>query len=149
MPMRLGTPFPGLSGATEWIGVSDAPTLQTDAPILIHFWAVSCHICHETMGSLIALRDTYVPKGLQLVSIHMPRQESDTEVERVHKDIAEYNLTQPIAVDNLHKIAESYQNEFVPAYFLFDREGNLKFRAAGDKGLQNVDKKLAELFGES
>ncbi|PWI58418.1 thiol-disulfide oxidoreductase [Sulfoacidibacillus thermotolerans] len=144
--MRVGTPFPGLDGATQWIGVDAAPELAVGQPILVHFWAVSCHICHETMPQVTEYRDLYVPKGLQLVSIHMPRYESDTEIQKVFEDIATYGMTQPIGVDNLHAIAELYQNEYVPAYFLFDREGNLKFRAAGDKGLQNVGKKLQELF---
>lgn len=148
MPMRLGTPFPGLGGATEWIGVDGEPTLDAGKPILIHFWAVSCHICHETLPEVVAFRERYVPQGLQLVSVHMPRQESDTDVQKVHKDIADFRIEQPVAVDNLHQVAERYQNEFVPAYFLFDREGNLKFRAAGDKGLQNVGRRLSELFPE-
>ncbi len=146
MPMRVGTPFPGLHGATEWIGVDAAPSLSIGRPILIHFWAVSCHICHETMSEVSRYRAIYVPKGLQLVSIHMPRYESDTEVQKVHEDIKTYGMTQLIGVDNMHAVAELYQNEFVPAYFLFDNDGNLKFRAAGDKGLQNVGKRLEELF---
>ncbi|MCI0182782.1 MAG: TlpA disulfide reductase family protein [Acidibacillus sp.] len=146
MPMRVGTSFPGLEGATQWIGVETAPQLSIGQPILIHFWAVSCHICHETMSEVIRYRDMYVPQGLQLISVHMPRYEADTELQKVFEDIQTYGMTQTIAVDNMHKVAELYQNEFVPAYFLFDREGNLKFRAAGDKGLQNVGKKLEELF---
>jgi thiol-disulfide isomerase/thioredoxin len=147
MPMRLGTPFPGLEGATSWIGVQGPPELDVSRPILIHFWAVSCHICHESMPSLIEYRDLYVPQGLQLVSIHMPRQESDLDVEKVLKDRERFGLTQPVGVDNEHKVAESYLNEYVPAYFLFAAGGKLSFRAAGDKGLQNVGKKLMEAFG--
>lgn len=148
MPMRLGTPFPGLEGATEWLVVDRPPNIEIGRPILIHFWAVSCHICHETLPNLLAYRDRFVPKGLQLVSIHMPRQEADTDVEKVKKDIQEFGMHHPVAVDNLHRIADLYQNQFVPAFFLFDTEGHLKFRAAGDRGLQNVEKKLEELFAE-
>jgi hypothetical protein len=32
MPMRLGTPFPGLSDATEWIGVSAQMTSLVSLP---------------------------------------------------------------------------------------------------------------------
>lgn len=149
MPMRLGTAFPGLEGATEWLNESEKPELVDGKPILIHFWAVSCHICHETLPQVVEYRDTYVPQGLQLVSVHMPRQESDTDVAKVRVDMSQFGLTQPIAVDNRHRMAGAYQNEFVPAYFLFDAEGKLKFRAAGDKGLQNVGRKLEEMFASS
>ena len=146
MPMRLGTPFPGLAGATEWIGVASAPKLSGDRVILIHFWAVSCHICHETMPALMEYREQFHPLGLQLISVHMPRQEADLDIRRVQEDIQTYAFTQPVAVDNEHRLAELYQNEFVPAYFLFEPGGQLKFRAAGDKGLQNVGRKLSDMF---
>ncbi|MBX6396272.1 MAG: redoxin domain-containing protein [Alicyclobacillaceae bacterium] len=149
MPMRLGTPFPGLEGATTWMGTDQPPKIENGKPILIHFWAVSCHICHETLPDLLAYRDRYVPKGLQLVSVHMPRQEADTDIQKVIKDIEEYGIHHPVAVDNEHRIADAFDNQYVPAFFLFDREGKLKFRAAGDRGLQNVEKKLEELFSEA
>lgn len=147
MPMRLGTPLPPLEGATE--------TFQTEGvdlralkgrPLLVHFWASSCHICHEVMPDLVAYRDQYQDQGLQVISVHMPKEESDLEVARVRADMAEFGLTQPILVDNRHKIAEAFQNQFIPAFFLFDRDGNLFFRAAGDKGLRNLKPKLEQLF---
>lgn len=33
----------------------------------------------------------------------------------------------------------------VPAFFLFDAEGKLYFRAAGDKGYANVEPKIKQL----
>ncbi|MDI3327043.1 MAG: redoxin domain-containing protein [Alicyclobacillaceae bacterium] len=149
MPMRLGTPFPGLDGATQWIGADGPPAFEAGKPILVHFWAVSCHICHETLPDLLAYRDRFVPLGLQLVSVHMPRQEADTDVQKVLQDVEEYGIHHAVAVDNEHRIADAYENQYVPAFFLFDREGKLKFRAAGDRGLQNVEKKLEELFSGS
>lgn len=147
MPMRLGTPLPTLDGATASFHTEgvDLSSLK-GKPVLIHFWSVSCHICHEVMPNLVEYRDAYAPQGLQVVGIHMPKQESDLDVAKVKEDIAHFGLTHPILVDNRHAIAERFQNQFVPAFFLFDREGKLFFRAAGDKGLQNLKPKLEQLF---
>jgi thiol-disulfide isomerase/thioredoxin len=147
MPMRLGTPMPSLHGATEWLNTDGFdPESLRDHPVLIHFWAVSCHICHEVMPDVVAYRDRYAPFGLKMVAVHMPKQESDTDTEKVKKDIADYGITQPVAVDNLHVIAEAFQNQFVPAFFLFDEEGKLFFRAAGDRGFQNLKPKIEQLL---
>ncbi|BCJ88580.1 TlpA family protein disulfide reductase [Effusibacillus dendaii] len=148
MPMRLGSPLPPLDGATEWFNAQgfDPAQLQNH-PVLVHFWAVSCHICHEVMPEVVAYRDTYKPYGLQFVGVHMPKQESDTDLEKVKQDIAEYGITQPVAVDNLHQVTDQFQNQFVPAFFLFDKEGKLFFRAAGDKGFQNLKPKIESLLG--
>ncbi|MCF6093646.1 TlpA family protein disulfide reductase [Microaerobacter geothermalis] len=147
MPMRLGTPIPSLEGATEWLnGMTNTNELQ-GSPVLVHFWAVSCHICHETMPEVVQYKEEFAKHGLQVVGIHMPRQESDTDVEKVKADIDKYNIAQPVAIDNMHKIAEAFENEFVPAFFIFDANGHLKYRAAGDRGFKNVKPKLEEVLG--
>jgi thiol-disulfide isomerase/thioredoxin len=148
MPMRLKSPMPPLNGATEWLNDEGFdPKLLENSPVLIHFWAVSCHICHEVMDEVVSYNDKYKEHGLKVVGIHMPKQESDTDVEKVKKDITQYNIKQPVAVDNMHQITDAFDNQFVPAFFLFDSEGKLFYRAAGDKGFQNVKPKIEQLLG--
>jgi thiol-disulfide isomerase/thioredoxin len=148
MPMRLGTPLPSLEGATEWFNAEGfTPDNVKNRPLLVHFWAVSCHICHEVMPEVVNYRDIYKDYGLKLIGVHMPKQESDTDLTKVKQDIEEYGITQPVAIDNLHRITESFQNQFVPAFFLFDAEGKLFFRAAGDKGFQNLKPKIEQMLG--
>lgn len=143
MPLRLGSPMPALSGATEWLNGEPAQADLRGAPVLVHFWAVSCHICHENMPTLRKWRDEYGPRGLKLVGIHMPRQEDDMDVAKVREEVKAMDVTEPCAVDNTHAMADAFQNKFMSAYFLFDREGNLKARTAGDAGLAMLESSLA------
>lgn len=148
MPMRLRTPMPPLDGATEWFHTDGFSLTNVQGkPVLVHFWSVSCHICHEVMEEVVSYREKYKDYGLQLIGVHMPKQQSDTDVEKVKQDIAQYNIQHPVAVDNLHKIADAFQNEFVPAFFLFGPDGTLAFRAAGDKGFSNLKPKIEQLLG--
>lgn len=147
MPMRLGSPMPPLEGATGSYNAAEfTPADLAGGPVLIHFWAASCHICHEVMPELIGYRDQFREKGLRVIGIHMPREEGDLDPAKVERDIAQYGITHPVLVDNQHALAGAFQNQFVPAFFLFDAQGNLFFRAAGDKGLQNLGPKLEQLF---
>lgn len=136
MPMRLGTPMPGLDGAIGWLNSEGEPKAEPARATLIHFWAVSCHICHETMNDLMCIRNKYEKDGLRTIAIHMPRYESDASEEKVQEDINTYHITQPVGLDHMLKVAESFQNEYVPAFFLFDQEGNLKYRASGAAAIQ-------------
>jgi thiol-disulfide isomerase/thioredoxin len=146
MPLRLGSPMPELSGATEWLNGEPAQDDLRGSPVLVHFWAVSCHICHDNMPTLRKWRDEYGPRGLKLVGIHMPRQEEDMDVAKVRDDVKAMDVTEPCAIDNTHAMADAFQNKFMPAYFLFDREGNLKSRTAGDAGLAMLESALARQF---
>lgn len=102
MPMRLKTPMPSLDGATEWFNDEGfKPEDLAGHPVLIHFWAVSCHICHEVMDEVVSYVHAYKDHGLKVVGIHMPKQESDLDVGKVKKDIEQYNIVQPVDIDQL------------------------------------------------
>lgn len=147
MPMRTGTPMPELDGATEWIN-GEAPRRDEliGNPTLVCFWAVSCHLCHENMPAVAAWREQYGPQGLNVIFIHMPRQPQDTDVEKVRKAVAELGIGGAVGIDNQHALTDAFQNSYVPAYFLFDREGNLRSRTAGDAGLAMMEAALRRQF---
>jgi thiol-disulfide isomerase/thioredoxin len=146
MPLRLNAPMPALAGATEWVPAPPAREELAGHPVLVYFWAVSCHICHERMPTLGTLRERYGTQGLRLVAIHMPRQESDMDVAAVRKEITALGIVDPCAVDNEHALADAFENRFLPAFFLFDRAGLLRSRTAGDAGLGMLEGALAKQF---
>jgi thiol-disulfide isomerase/thioredoxin len=144
--------MPSLDGATEWFGTTQAEA-EADTqgqPTLIHFWATSCGVCKDNMPRVASWRDELRDKGLRVIAIHMPRYEADTDVEQVRDMIATYKITEPVAVDNAHKLRDAFQNDkgYVPAYYLFDREGKLRGFAAGERGLDllkaTLDRVLAQ-----
>jgi thiol-disulfide isomerase/thioredoxin len=127
--------MPSLEGITEWLNDEpDMDALQGE-PVLVYFWAMSCHICHENMPKLKVWREKYLPKGLKMIAIHCPRMKSDTDVENIKSAVEEYGIIEPCGIDNKHKVKKAFDNELWPAYFIFDGEGNLLRRAAGAAGL--------------
>ena len=150
MPMRIGTVMPSLEGATEWLNATGAHAAHEAAghPTLVHFWAVSCGICKENMPRVAEWRDGRAPDGLRVIAVHMPRYEADTDTEAVRAAVAQYQLTEPCAVDNEHKLRDAFQNEqgYVPAYYLFDAEGKLRGFAAGERGFSMISAALERLL---
>lgn len=146
MPMRIGSELPSFEGATEWFNATGAHASAEAVghPTLVHFWSVSCGTCKENLPSLTEWRDSRSADGLRVVAVHMPRYEADTDVEAVREAIANYNITEPCAVDNQHVLRDAFQNEqgYVPAYYLFDAEGKLRSFAAGENGLKIISSAL-------
>ncbi len=150
--MRIGTQMPALDGATEWFGATQAEA-EADVrgqPTLIHFWSVSCSMCKDNLPRVASWRDELHEKGLRVIAVHMPRYEADSDVEQVRDMISTFQISEPCAVDNEHKLRDAFQNEqgYVPAYYLFDREGKLRGFAAGERGLDllkaTLDRVLAQ-----
>ncbi|MEP0765867.1 MAG: TlpA family protein disulfide reductase [Fimbriimonadia bacterium] len=146
MPLRAGAPMPSFDGATEWLNGSPDPESLASGPAFVAFWSVSCHICHENMPAVREWKKLYEPRGLRFISVHMPRQPEDTNVERVREMVAEFGIDEPCAIDNNHAIADAFENEWVPSYYLFDSDGKMKARSAGVYAVKMMTLPLQKLF---
>ncbi len=142
--------MPELDGATTWFNGSqeDIKEQIKGKPTLIHFFAVSCGICKDKMPQVHDLIKKYEPLGLKTVAVHMPRYEADTDLDTVNQAIEDNKITEPTAVDSLHKLKDAFQNEqgWVPIYYLFDADGKLKTRAAGEYGVSVLQTALDKMF---
>lgn len=142
--------MPPLDGATTWFNGSQEDTLEhiKGKPVLVHFWAVSCGICKDKMPQLQELKKKYEPLGLHTIAVHMPRYEADTDLDTVNQAMTANSIEDVTAIDSLHKLKDAFQNEqgWVPVYYLFDAEGKLKTRAAGEFGISVLTTALDKMF---
>jgi thiol-disulfide isomerase/thioredoxin len=148
MPLRMDAPLPPLEGGTEWF---NSPPIKSEDlkghPVLVHFWSISCGICKESLPDINRWIDQYGSKGLKIVSIHMPRQESDTDVPEVKKIMAEWECKQPIVVDNWHTITDGFENKYVPALYLFDADHKMRHFQAGEKAVKMTEPVIQRVLG--
>ena len=142
--------MPSFEGATEWINGNEADAVAQlkGQPTLVHFWSVSCGICKENMPRVTEWRDKYKDQGLRVIAAHMPRYPTDLDIVGVRDAIAKFNITEPCAIDNEHKLRDAFQNEqgYVPAYYLFDAQGKLRSFAAGERGLDMLSSAVNRLL---
>jgi thiol-disulfide isomerase/thioredoxin len=146
--MRLRDEMPELKGATTWyngkIGKSD---LIGNRPTLIHFWSVSCGLCKEAMPNINELRDQY-KDDLNVVAVHMPRSAKDLDLRHIKRVAKKHNITQPILIDNEHKLADAFNNEYVPAYYVFNAEGQLRHLQTGGGSMKMLTNRVNRIIGE-
>jgi len=146
MSLRLHTSLPSLEGATEWInGRPELDDIRGN-PVLVYFWAMSCHICKRNLPILRIWYETYEPKGLKMIAIHCPRMITDTDVNKVRAEVEGLGILEPCGIDNLHKVKKAFETELWPAYFLFDKLGKLKRRAVGNAGLSMLKPVINKMF---
>ena len=147
MPLRMDTPLPSLEGGTDWFNSEPITNEQlAGKPVLIHFWSISCGTCKESLPEINRWLETYKPQGLQIISVHMPRQESDTKVESIKESMDEWEVKQPCVVDNWHEITNRFENKYVPAYYLFDEEHKMRDFKAGEKAVKMVEQAIERVL---
>lgn len=119
--------MPELTGATTWLN-SDALNRQDLVgvkPALVHFWSISCHLCKNAMPYVNELRDSY-QNDVNVIAVHMPLSRLDTDLEKITKVAQAHNMTQPIYIDNDLNLSNQFRTRYVPTYYLFDQNGELR-----------------------
>ena len=146
--MKLRSQMPDLAGATTWLnGEVTKKQLIGSKPTLIHFWSVSCGLCKEAMPDVNKFRDQY-KNELNVVAVHMPRSEKDMDLEDIKRSAAKHDISQPIFVDNELTLTDAFDNQYVPAYYVFDKDGQLRHFQAGGSGMKMLEKRVNRVLDE-
>ena len=144
--MKLRSLMPELEGESAWINHKVVKKeLIGEKPTLIHFWSVSCQLCKDIMPQVNLLRDKYSTR-LNVVAVHMPRSEADTNIEKVQRAAQKYQITQPIYVDNWLKLSDLFRTQYVPSYYLFDASGVLRHFQSGGSGMNMLEKRIITII---
>lgn len=144
--MRLKDELPDLDGATDWLNhrVSRG-NLVGEKPVLVHFWSLSCEFCKEELPDLNRIRETFKDQ-LHVLAIHTPRLEKDLDMTPVKKAAENYQLTHPILIDNDNVISDAFNNQYLPAYYIFDSSGKLRHYQAGTGGIQLLTRRIEKII---
>jgi thiol-disulfide isomerase/thioredoxin len=146
----MRTPLPSLAGAAAWVNGEPAEAELAGKPVLVHFWSITCYMCHDAAAQVAEWRRQFEPRGLQFIAIHQPRGPEELDIDKVSEDATGPMLIEwPCAIDNEHAIVDGFQNEFVPAFYLFDREHQLRHFQAGDKGYDRIVAAIERILAES
>ncbi len=146
----MRSPLPSLEGATAWLNGKPETGAMKDTPVVVSFWSKSCYLCHESAEQVAQWRDKFAKHGVKFVSVHQPRSEDELDVDVVSKDaIEEMKLTQPVAIDNDHSIVDRFENQFVPAFYVFNRKHELRHFQAGGKGFERIEAAIERVLEEN
>ena len=58
----------------------------------------------------------------------------------------EYGIQYPVALDNDYKTWRAFHNQYWPAKYLIDKQGNIVFRTFGEGRYEETEAKIQELL---
>lgn len=153
---KVATKLPSFVEASEWLNRTTADTrkirsLQTKGrPTLVHFWSIGSDVSKTDLAQLAQLRDQRKRDGLRVIAIHSPQSDAEKDSRAVRDAVTRLNLTQPCALDNAHRLRAGFSHAAadLPAYYLFDIEGNLSSSATGADSLEKIEDQLDQMIAE-
>ena len=125
--VEVGLPAPAYA-TVSLAGDSVSLAKERGKVVLINIWATWCHPCRQEIPELRAIHDRYASRGLELIGVSVDTDGSD---EAIKSFIKEFQMNYPIWRDPDERISTLFLAIGVPATFLIDREGVLRWRKTG------------------
>ncbi|MEN8106642.1 MAG: TlpA disulfide reductase family protein [Pseudomonadota bacterium] len=94
--------------------------------VLVNFWASWCVPCITEMPGMQRLADTLTDQPFEILAVNV----SDTE-DRIREFLRRMNLRLTILVDHNGDTFKAWQGKVLPASFLLDRSGRIRYRVIG------------------
>lgn len=111
--------------------------------VLVDFWAAWCNPCRQEMPNVIRIYNEFNKKGFEIVGVSL-----DNDKAQFQGYLKENRLPWPQLFDGKgwqSSVGQSYAVNSIPATFLIDRKGNIRFKnVRGDKLRTAVQQLLAE-----
>jgi thiol-disulfide isomerase/thioredoxin len=114
--------------------------------VLIDVWEYTCVNWIRTAPYVKAWNRDYAAAGLVVIGAHAPEFEFGKRAEHIDRGIRDHGLTYPIALDNDFAIWRALGNDAWPAKYLFDSQGALVKRWAGEGRYDEIEAEIRRLL---
>ena len=145
-----GPAAPEFTGIKEWIN-SDPLTIEglRGKVVLVDFWTYSCINCIRTQPYLNAWYEQYHDQGFEIVGVHAPEFAFEREPANVQRAVVDAEIKYPVALDNDFKTWAAYHNNYWPAKYLIDQDGNVVWSHFGEGEYEEAEEQIRKLLGSS
>ncbi|HZT92114.1 MAG TPA: cytochrome c biogenesis protein DipZ [Gaiellaceae bacterium] len=115
--------------------------------VLLDFWTYSCINCLRTIPHLRAWWNAYRKDGLVIVGVHTPEFAFEHVTSNVRAAVKRLGVTWPVVQDNRYRTWDNYGNEYWPAEYLIDRNGDVRETTVGETDYAQTERTIRRLLG--
>jgi thiol-disulfide isomerase/thioredoxin len=117
--------------------------------VLVDFWTYTCINCIRTLPYLEAWQQRYGPQGFTVVGVHSPEFPFEKDAGNVQDAIHQNHLTYPVVQDNNLTTWNAWGNQYWPADYLVDAQGNVRDAHFGEGDYSQTERAIRTLLQES
>jgi cytochrome c biogenesis protein CcdA/thiol-disulfide isomerase/thioredoxin len=150
LPM-IGT-APDFTGIADWLntpnGRAESLASLHGKVVLVDFWTYSCINCLRTLPHLRAWYSAYHKDGLEIVGVHTPEFAFEHVLGNVRQATHDLHVTWPVALDNSYGTWNAYSNQYWPAEYLLDKNGEVRHVQFGEGDYGGTEQAIRSLLAE-
>jgi cytochrome c biogenesis protein CcdA/thiol-disulfide isomerase/thioredoxin len=142
-------PAPDFAGISNWFNSPELTLAKLRGKVvLIDFWTYSCINCLRTLPHLEAWDRMYRKDGLVIVGVHTPEFAFEAEPSNVRAAIKRLGVRYPVALDPKYGTWDHWGNQYWPAEYLIDRNGQVRHAHFGEGEYDQTERAIRLLLGE-
>jgi cytochrome c biogenesis protein CcdA/thiol-disulfide isomerase/thioredoxin len=157
----VGSPLPKLGAAPEiqgtqqWFNTPGGSALSLASlrarhrVVLIDFWTYTCINCIRTLPQLEAWDSKYRRDGLTIIGVHTPEFPFEKDAGNVRAAVSQDGIKYPVAQDNRYATWNAYQNQYWPAHYLIDANGQVRYVHFGEGAYAKTESAIRSLLAEA
>jgi cytochrome c biogenesis protein CcdA/thiol-disulfide isomerase/thioredoxin len=143
-------PAPNFAEVTAWLNTPGGKPLSLSElrgkVVLVDFWTYSCINCQRTLPHVETWYKDYAKDGFVVVGVHTPEFAFEHVVSNVRAQAAALGVRYPVAVDDNYGTWNAYDNEYWPADYLIDAQGNVRSVHFGEGGYSTTEQLIRQLL---
>ncbi len=141
---------PELTGIQDWVN-SNPQTIASlkGKVVLIDFWTYTCINCIRTLPYVQGWYSQYQKDGLVVIGVEAPEFAYEKIPSNVSAAVKQDGITYPIAIDGNLATWSAYNNQYWPAEYLIDRDGNVRRQHFGEGEYDQTEQAIRGLLAES
>ena len=147
---NVNTPAPDFIGIDKWLNTDKPLTIAglKGKVVLVDFWTYTCINCIRTLPHVTAWYDKYKNDGFVVIGVHTPEFQFEHDTTNVLNAIKMYNIHYPVAQDNEYATWNNYNNQYWPAEYLIDANGNIRRTDFGEGEYNQTELAIQTLLKE-
>jgi cytochrome c biogenesis protein CcdA/thiol-disulfide isomerase/thioredoxin len=146
-------PAPDFKGITAWLNTPGGKPLTMaqlrGKVVLVDFWTYSCINCQRTLPHIEAWYRDYARDGFIVVGVHTPEFAFEHVVSNVRTEAAAFGVHYPVAIDDNYDTWNAYDNEYWPADYLIDAQGNVRHVHFGEGDYSTTEQLIRTLLTDA
>lgn len=149
-PLPVEGTLPSLDGATGWLNSPPLTAQQLRGKVvLVDFWTYSCINCLRAMPFVHEWERRYRDHGLVVLGVHTPEFAFERDPRNVMKAVQQLKVEYPVALDNQYAIWRAFNNQYWPAHYFVDAQGNIRGHQFGEGNYAHSEQMIRRLLTEA
>ena len=139
--------LPSFTGATGWLNSSPLTAADLRGKVVLaDFWTYTCINWLRQLPYVRAWAAKYAEYGLVVIGVHTPEFSFESNVENIRRAVLDMNISYPVAIDSDYAIWSAFGNNYWPALYFADAQGNIRHHHFGEGEYQQSEMVIQHLL---